>query len=295
MTVWRRTLGCCEGAAMGMFLRIGYRQIFAIRDQVVCALGCIMADRSLSEWIYKEEPALAPYLGDHDTAPAMGGAGGASPMTLRINTLILTLELEKERDPNFRAYLRNAFIATSQSDHQAEDDFGSERASFWDAKRSDHQAEDDSDSERFRFWEPKRFVLRSGMVFTLGAQDDFEVSIVRVLLNNKDSIRSQEQRVFRPTLEDFRKETSEWKKRERDTHTCKDRRNILEEYGLKKPDERKYDWAKRLNSAWKDRNAIVHGKRAVNVSLTRFLEIHYDVFSAMNYWARECEAKHIEL
>ena len=178
-------------------------------------------------------------------------------------------EIEKRKEPQFADYLRESLVPSWYSDHEAEDDFGANKAGAWDSKG---------------------FVLRSGIVLTLGAQEDFEKSIIRILLNNQSSIPFKPQNLFKPTLGDYLKETGVWKRREQETWKCEGRRNLLKELGLAKPDNQ--SWYKRLNTARNDRNHIAHGYCSIDVTLTRFLEIHYDVFAAMNYWASECLSKH---
>jgi hypothetical protein len=260
---------------LGSILRIGFRQISAIRDQVIFALGSCMETRlhfTLKEWVRGQAQMLVPYLPlldevktSHDERTSIGY--GSS-----LHSLFTTYAQEDRSNTALGAYWREEAKRTSESEHLDEDLFGSEIGGGWDIEA---------------------FITRAGIVLTLGAREEFERGVLRMLFASKEPLKPEaivRVGTIRPGWEDFILATKEWKEKEGQARTCSARRKLFHKFEIESlPDGS--EWVDRLESAWSDRNLIVHGSKPVQFSFSRFLDVHLDVFTAMNHLADECLQK----
>jgi len=265
---------------MGDILRIGFRQLEAIKKQVVFGLASSMAAKpsfSLKDWIQEYEPDLCshyPKDGDFGSC-STSHKGSTLNYVPALDILISDFEESGRKDPCMERYVAESGKRTSGSAHFDADILGSQRGGGWSVEN---------------------FILRSGLMLALGVQEAFERDVIRILDSYVDpSIATGSNRdTIRPTTDDVQTETSSKSKSEdqRRMGKCSDRRRILSEYKVdsRLPEKQ----AELLLDAWYDRNHLAHGYRIVDVeiSLTTFLKVHHHVFFAINHLSDQCLNKH---
>jgi len=251
---------------MGKILRIGYRQIDAIRTQVVSALAgqCAYAlSFSLSQWL-EERNELR-----HETSLAHGESTiprYAPQISFAMGECLKTAVC---KESHWQAYLDTQREPTKRTGHENEDVHGTNYAGGW-----------DTDS----------FILRSGIILTLGSLDDFERGVIRLCLNQHEQPYSEGD-FWEPDLRDFLSyspascifaETAEIQR-------PNGRKRILKKFGIHFPSNE--PWVQRLSNARKNRNQFAHGEELRKLKLSDFVLVHYDAFCCMHYLAEDCLKK----
>lgn len=258
---------------MGYILRIGYRHLEAIRSQTITvAMGLNFSKRQfdLREWLSEQAPELVATLDSGkmwDDIPTTFKHDRSWHFAIVLNTLLFQHEAESS-DLAVAKRFTHSMVSTSRSCHAEEDHAGADQGGSWDA-------------------DP--FAFRAGVIFTLGALEEFERGTIRILtgLESRGLSFIGADRPFMPRLADYQATNSVWENLEskRKTFTPWGRAKILEGFGIEAPNE---PWKGRLELAWRDRNQVAHGIAPVNVTLSMFLQTHYDVFEAMNWLSSAC-------
>jgi hypothetical protein len=259
---------------MAYIQRIGFRHLHAIRMQVVATLGMTfksMRRFDFRQWLEESAPRLLPafdyatfgglYVShDHTDGPI------EQNYAMIFNTCLLRFEtLSADSDDEMKEWLRHSLKSSSASDHADEDYFGSELGGEWD---------------------PIGFIIRSGVILTLGVIEEFERGVLRIL----SSQVSQPSRLptglnFMPRLADYRRRPPAWKKLAGKAQTVRGRRELFSQFGISI--ETNAPWSDRLRAIRSDRNSIVHGAQALSPTFDVFLQLHYDVFAAMRHISSE--------
>jgi hypothetical protein len=221
-------------------------------------------------WLREQAPQLVEILdvsAQDDDIPTKFTNDRFWHYSMLLNTLLRTYE-ERSRDPIINAVLRHSRVSTSMSDHSEEDYAGADQGGSWDA-------------------EP--FAFRAGIIMTLGALEEFERGVLRILTNMTHENKSyiMQARPFRPRLADFRRTNPLWEKLDSEgkTHFRNARIKLLRKYKIELPQEA---WRARLDKAWKARNEIAHGFGPVNATLGMYLHTYYDAFAAMIWLGEAC-------
>lgn len=272
---------------MAYIKRIGYRQIHAIKHQVIAALGMVfkaMRMFDFKEWAATSAPSLAPFIADCSSEGTLYARHGdnSAPLVqnyaMLLNSCTMSLEASAANgDPEMKEYWIESIKSSSASDHSEEDYYGSAHGGEWDVTG---------------------FIIRSGIVLTLGALEEFERGLLRILVvhGTKPRAISGRTELFRPRLKNFVHISPEWEKIEKSkkTYALPGRHSLLKEYSIDPTPST--EWNKRLSDIRKDRNQIAHGREALTFPLERFLLLHYDVYRAMRHLGNEAvKAQNIEL
>src|SRR5262249_24438039 len=153
--------------------------------------------------------------------------------------------------------------------------------------------EDRHGSERAGLWNDKDFVIRSGVILCLAAQEAFERDVIRILVSHgkKPAPRkmSDADALFQPALSDLTRENRPWEEVEEATWSGKGRQSLFIDYALNPRPP--HESARILKLAWQDRNRLAHGRERVDLSLYQVLQVHHAVFCAMDNLAQECRKK----
>lgn len=258
---------------MGYILRIGFRHLEAIRSQTITvSMGLNWSKRRFDfrEWLAEQAPELIDSyesVNGLDAFPSSFEHDRSWHYAILLNTVLMAHE-SRSTDDGVRYQFAHSMVSTSQSDHAEEDHAGADRGGSWDA-------------------DP--FPFRAGIIMTLGALEDFERGAIRILtgLQHAGSSYIDSLEPFTPRLSDFEATNPIYDEldRKRKTFTSGGRLRILKRFGIK---ESKDSWRTRLDNSWRDRNQIAHGLYPVNVTLSMFLQTHYDVLSAMRWLSGEC-------
>jgi hypothetical protein len=262
---------------MGYILRIGFRHLEAIRDQVVACVAALNAyghSFTLEDWLTREAPELIPALLAVRFPPDLPTSHSRKEIlnyALPLNSIIRSYETEiNTGDPEVMAYGAETMISSSMSDHYEEDEAGAALGGYWNA-------------------DP--FPLRAGMILLLGALEGFERGTIRILTGASGESRRSSTDLLRPRIDDFLRPNREWKEleRRRKTFSPRSRAEVLARFGIVWPDSA---WRGRIQRAWQDRNRLAHGFEPIQVKFSTFLQTGYDCFSAMRHLALQCRAIH---
>lgn len=257
---------------MGYVLRIGFRRLATIHQQtIVCASALNWSKRRFSfrSWLEDQAPELLPVL-DNVSMPSD-----------------IPLTIHREETWHY-AILLNAVLMSYES---ASDD-AAIKAHFWHSMKStslsDHPDEDYAGADLGGSWDSDPFPFRAGIVITLGALEEFERGTIRILTGIQHQgldPRSSEE-AFKPRLKHFQASNPPWESLEaqRKTFTPRGRTKILKGFGIQRANTA---WQQRLDAAWRDRNKIAHGLEPIKISLSRYLHVHYDAFTAMRHLSSE--------
>jgi hypothetical protein len=209
---------------MGYGLRIGFRHLESIRSQTVAvAMSVNWAKRrfSLRDWLQDQAPELIPYVDRAhvgDDLPHEFSHDRVCHYAIILNSILVFFEGESE-DPWIRHRFRHSLVSSSQSEHSEEDYAGSAKGGWWSAES---------------------FAFQAGIIFTLGAVEEFERSVLRVLTGVQSAGRTYvgETKPYRPRLADFEAVNPIWIEHEqrRRTHTYRERSRLLQDFGISPPD-----------------------------------------------------------
>ncbi len=258
---------------MGYILRIGYRHLEAIRCQTLSvSMGFNWSKRifDFRDWLNEQAPELVDTfdsIDGLDDIPSHFEHARTWHYALLLNT-VLTFYESRSADPAIQFRFAHSMVSTSCSDHADEDDAGADHGGSWDA-------------------DP--FPFRAGIIMTLGALEEYERGVLRILTGLQHAGKSYmgESAPLRPRLAEFRASNPIWEdlERRRKTFTPRSRMRIFESFGIHKPNTK---WRHRLDHSWRDRNEIAHGLSPVNVTLSMFLQTHYDSLTAMRWLSHAC-------
>lgn len=267
---------------MGYILRIGFRHLESLRFQTLAtSMGFNWSKRQFdfNEWIQEQAPELVPhldFLNGYDDIPKAFSHERSWHYAIILNSLLTAYENRSE-DPGIQYRFRHSMVSTSMSNHQDEDHAGTDRGGSWNV-------------------DP--FPFRAGTILTLGALEEFERGTIRILtgLEYSGTDYKDSDEPFLPRLAEFESTNPKFDQldSEQKTFTRAGRLKILKSFGLTKPSNE--DWFTRLQDSYKNRNQLAHGLSPVNVTLSMFLQTHYDVFSAMRWLSDEfAQHQNVEL
>lgn len=263
---------------MAHIQRIAFRHLHSIRHQVVGALGMVfksMPQYDFIEWLHNSAPKMVSFVHESWEDGSLYFRHDESRRThvqnyaMLINLCLVAYEAEiSARDASIAAYRANDMISTSQSDHADEDRYGTELGGSWDVEG---------------------FIIRSGIVLTFGAIEEFERGVIRVLLSLGKQGQRREGPSITARLKDFNARTSEWVALEktRKTYSVKGRHEVLSSFGLNVDIDT--EWNRRLKRMRDDRNQIAHGFKALSHPFETFVSLHYDCFAAVREIARQAK------
>lgn len=270
---------------MAYIQRIAFRHLYSIRHQVVGALGMVfksMPKYDFIEWLHDSAPKMVSFAHESSGNGSLYFRHDESKKThvqnyaMLINLCLMAYEAQMSaRDASIAAYRANDMISTSQSDHPNEDQYGTELGGSWDVEG---------------------FIIRSGIVLTFGAIEEFERGVIRVLLSLGNQGQCRQAPSITARLKDFNAMTSEWAALEktRKTYSVKGRHELLSSFGLNADIDT--EWNRRLKLMRDDRNQIAHGFKALSHPFQTFVSLHYDCFAAVREIARQAkEVQHIVL
>ena len=235
----------------------------------------------LKEWLEESAPDLIHcipdlseadlYLSHYDDTENI-----AQNYSIVLNSTLTLYEQSMSYEDDMKDYFIESERPTSRSDHRDEDDYGTELGGKWDVIG---------------------FVIRSGIVFTLAVLEEFERGLLRILVlhgHHSAEKNKQNKKLFIPRLKDYLKESSEWRKIRKRAYTVFGRQKLLKSYAINPCP--KVDWVDRINGIRSKRNEIAHGFNAPHLKFIDFLNLHYDVYRAMNYYSQEAlNAQNIKL
>ncbi len=224
------------------------------------------------EWLSISAPALLPALID------LKSSGGARDLFLEhdqrdgplvqnyamlLNCCLLNYEAVEAADKTaMQTFVTESYKSTSVSGHPAEDYHGTDLGGEWDILG---------------------FIIRGGIVLSLGALEEFERGTLRILCSWEDEgkKRSTTTKLIYPRLADYKKSSSSWEaaERGRTTQTVSGRHSMLRRFGIDA--DPKVDWNTRIRQMRTDRNTIAHGQQALSHPFQSFLQLHYDIFTAV--------------
>lgn len=243
-----------------------------------------MREFDFEEWTTTSAPGLTPFIASCSSGGSLYTRHGddRAPLVqnyaMLLNSCIMSYEASQAAsDPEMKEYWFVSIKSSSASDHSEEDYYGSARGGMWDVEG---------------------FIVRSGIVLTLGVLEEFERGLLRILVVHGTKPRAVPGKTepFRPRLKDFVYVSPEWERigKSNKTHTLSGRHNLLREYSIDSAPST--EWSKRLSDIRRDRNKIAHGSEALDFPLERFLLLHYDVYRAMRYLGNETvKAQNIKL
>jgi hypothetical protein len=260
---------------MAYITRIPFRHLHAIRDQVVGSLGMIFnAMRSFKseDWLSESAPVLLPALrglksrGDvHDLFLEHDERDGrlVQNYAMLLNYCLMNHEaIVAAEEAAMQTFVTESYKSTSGSDHPAEDYHGTDLGGEWDIPG---------------------FIIRSGVVLSLGALEEFERGTLRILCSWKDSRRNGvvAAKLIYPRLADYKRSSPGWEaaERARKTETVGGRHSMMRRFGIDA--DLRTEWNARIRQMRTDRNTIAHGKQAISHPLQSFLQLHYDIFAAV--------------
>ena len=225
----------------------------------------------LEEWLLDSAPDLAPILKKLKTVPPVPpkhdeseGQRQQKYISLLSGCLTNYEICLAGKDIDMRRYFEHAMRNTSNSDHAKEDHYGTEIGGAWNVEN---------------------FIIRSGIVLNLGALEEFERGVLRILCARvalpKKAARKQ--KLFYPRLNDYLQTSPAWEKAEkaRTTQTVGGRRALFEKYDI---DSNSNDeWNVRIKKMRQDRNTIAHGNQALRHPFKDFIQLHYDLFHFVRF------------
>jgi hypothetical protein len=272
-----RGLHATKEVKMGYVLRIGYRHLEAIRSQTIgVAMSVNWAKRQFDfrDWLSEQAPELVPVFDSSESwgdIPTSFKNDRIWHFAIILNTLLMKYESDS-RDSSIVKRFDHSLVSSSASDHADEDYAGSDQGGSWS-------------------FDP--FAFRAGVILTIGALEEFERGTIRILtgLENRGATNGGSAPPFKPRLSDYQATNPIWNALElkKKTFTPWGRAKVLKKYSIEYP---KVDWRSRLDDAWQNRNLVAHGIQPVDVTLSMFLQTHYDVFEAMNWLSAECLGRH---
>ena len=266
---------------MACIQRIAYRHLYSIRCQAVATLGMIfksMRKFNFQEWLHDSAPLLVSAFHHCDFTDDMYTSHGDDSASLIQNyAMMLNICLDAhennsaDRDLVMKEYCKDALRSTSASDHADEDYHGTELGGEWD---------------------PKAFVIRGAIILTLGALEEFERGVLRILFNHGEKSRATDspKRIFTPRLSDYKQASLEWTRAEksRKTHSVAERHSLLKQFSIIA--DPPAEWCRRLRTMRTDRNTIAHGIASLSHPFQVFLQLHYDVYRAVRHISTEAMA-----
>lgn len=266
---------------MGKIVRIGYRHLEAIRFQTIAtAMGLNWAKRTFDfrEWISDQAPELVSVLDDvdfGDDIPLSFSRDRIWNYAILLNSLLVVYESQAD-DPRIKFRFAQSMVSTSSSDHAEEDYSGTDKGGAWNC-------------------DP--FPFRAGIILTLGALEEFERGILRIVTGVKHAkfACKSAKNPFRPGVSDFDATNPIWDDldRKKETYSWPRRRKELVKLGLPKPVGQFFE---DLRAMSEHRNKIAHGFKPINSTLSDFLATHYNALAAMNWYGKACrETLNIEL
>lgn len=263
---------------MAYIKRIGYKHLYTIRFQVIVSLGMIFKSMrifNMIEWANKSMPEIVPFLKKYESDELLylshnsDDTIGVQNYAMLLNTCLEDYELSHEED-EINEYFWQSMKSTSLSDHSDEDYYGTELGGEWDIES---------------------FIIRSGIVLTIGVLEEFERGVIKILTihGTKRGAKPTNRSIIKPRLHDFTSTSEKWKKVEKKTHTIRGRRTLLREYDINANPGT--EWNIRLSEIRNERHKIVHGVKVPQVTFRQFLILHYDIYKAIKHLADEILGK----
>jgi len=239
---------------MSFIRRIGYRHLDAVKFQVFSAMSCSFADRPkfyFKEWLMDQFPAAKEILKQEYFSSAYNEKDSIWEYRGILNTALMIYESNsKDEDILFR--YREGFVSSSLSDHCDEDMHGSELAGFWDYEQ---------------------FIIRSGIVASLGVLEEFERGVLRILFQHREN---SEHFIDKPRLNDFLYECETWLKIKKNANAVDRRRKMFKEFNIKITAQE--PWFTRLSEIRNKRHLYAHGMGAPHVIFQDFIECQQFVY-----------------
>lgn len=257
---------------MAYIKRIAFRHLHALKVQTIGTLGLVAKATlqfDIREWLAVQAPVLAQHLPEsaEHLYERHGNDRGSlvQNYAMLLNVALFSYEHSLCDDADLSDYLSHSIKSTSASDHSSEDHYGSDLGGSWDIDG---------------------FVLRSSVVLTLSVLEEFERGAIRLLgLRGSSPPAEIPMEEFVPRLADYKCTSPTWEKVRHSVHSTRKRHDILRRYGIEPAPPQ--DWSGRLAHIRRHRNDIAHGAGAPKVTLTAFLDLHYDVWRAVCHISRE--------
>lgn len=246
---------------MGSFLWIGARQLQAARDQVVWAIGgdAIPHHTDLPQWIA-------------DQGMVWARDPSRTTLTADLTAAIQTHGLSQPDAATFATYMNTS---AHTIDHADEAEYGLERGGGGWLGSSE-------------------FVIRAGVVLALGALEQFERDVLRILLYHRPAglLGSRaDNATTKASVQDLHKDCALWNWFDTSARERSPRREVFKRVFniilLGGADE------ERLQQLYKVRHNFAHGRSSDKVTLSDFVDALHLTFRAMHHLAEEARMKQL--
>ncbi|MBT0119881.1 hypothetical protein [Vibrio alginolyticus] len=248
---------------MAYITRIGYKHLEAIRSHVSVSLSSMYANQhhlDFSKWVHDQFPDAKFILEqDYFSKSKFNGRGDH-----QINFLLcaaMDVYESYSKDSDIVSMGRESMVSSSLSKHHEEDSHGSELAGYW---------------------EHDQFIIRAGIVASLGALEEFERGALRILYAE----HTEETSMFpMPKLRDFKYECKGWKAVKNQANSVDRRRKLFKKFNVQASANEL--WYSKLAEYRKLRHVFAHGAGAPAVKFQDFMQCQHYVYKSMAHIASE--------
>ncbi|WP_145959470.1 hypothetical protein [Vibrio penaeicida] len=213
-----------------------------------------------AEWVREQFPD-AEFILDQDYFSKSKFDGGREP---KINFLLhaaIDVYESYSKDIDITQMAHESMVCSSFSDHYDEDCHGSELGGYW-----THD----------------QFIIRSGIVASLGALEELERGVLRILYAAKDGVLYN---YPTPRLQDFKYGSETWETVKRQANSVDRRRKLFKSFGVKSSVNE--HWYSKLSEYRSLRHIFAHGVGAPEVRFQDFIYCQHYAYKNMRHIASE--------